>query len=163
MPSDLAFNIEIKYPLAEEIELYKLNPKFTVKDYVEIILKEIKGFSSNRSYFISSFHPEVCLISSRNGHPTFFLTTGGIEIISDSRCNSIEAAIKFCLDSSLLGIVSDSKPLLNNSSLIEAVLKANLKLATYGALNNQQENVEKQLRLGVHSIILDETSLANKQ
>jgi len=64
----------------------------------------------------------------------FFLTNGGTEIYTDVRRNSLDEAIKLCLEHGLQGTVSESRAIFRNPSMISKIKEANLALLTYGQL-----------------------------
>lgn len=64
----------------------------------------------------------------------FFLTNGGTEIYYDVRRNSLEEAIKLCLEGGLQGIVSEIKGVFRNPGAVAKVKEAKLSLLTYGSL-----------------------------
>lgn len=67
-------------------------------------------------------------------YQVFFLTNGGTEIYYDARRNSMEEAIKLCLDGGLHGIVSEVKGVFGNPGAVTKIKEANLSLLTYGKL-----------------------------
>lgn len=144
--------------MKEEIDEYHLNPKFNLSEYTEIILNVVKSCIGLRNYYISSFHPDVCLLT-KDEHPTMFLTTGTKEY-SDERCISIENAIKFSVKNNMIGIVSDSAPLLQNLTYITLIKNHGLKCVSYGYFNNEYESCKRQIDSGIDAIILDNTKLA---
>ncbi|KAJ8574371.1 hypothetical protein K7X08_026176 [Anisodus acutangulus] len=85
----------------------------------------------------------------------FFLTNGGSEIYSDIRRNSLDEAIKLCLEGGLQGIVSEVKAILRNPSMIAKIKESNLSLLTYGQLNNEKDVVYLQYMMGVEGVIVD--------
>ena len=64
----------------------------------------------------------------------FFLTNGGSEIYADIRRNSLEEAIKVCLEGGLQGIVSEVKAIYRNPGIIARIKESKLSLITYGQL-----------------------------
>lgn len=64
----------------------------------------------------------------------FFLTNGGTEIYNDVRRNSLEEAMKVCLEGDLQGIVSEVKGIFRNPGAVGKIKEANLSLLTYGKL-----------------------------
>lgn len=68
------------------------------------------------------------------GLQVFFLTNGGTEIFYDVRRNSLEDAIKVCLENGLQGIVSEVKGIFRNPSAVTKIKEAKLSLLTYGKL-----------------------------
>jgi glycerophosphodiester phosphodiesterase len=64
----------------------------------------------------------------------FFLTNGGCEIYEDLRRNSLEEALKLCLENGLEGIVSEIKGIFRNPGAVSKIKESNLSLLTYGKL-----------------------------
>lgn len=64
----------------------------------------------------------------------FFLTNGGTEIYYDERRNSLEEAMKVCLEGDLQGIVSEVKGIFRNPGAVNKIKEAKLSLLTYGKL-----------------------------
>ena len=64
----------------------------------------------------------------------YFLTDGGAEIFYDARRNSLEEAIKVCLEGGLQGIVSEVKAVFRNPGAVSKIKDAKLSLITYGKL-----------------------------
>lgn len=114
-------------------------------------------FNNERPIFFSSFQPDAAQLMRKlqNAYPVFFLTNGGTEIYSDVRRNSLDEAIKLCLDSGLHGIVSEVKAIFRNPSAIHRIKESNLSLLTYGQLNNVPEAVYMQHLMGINGVIAD--------
>lgn len=160
---DVGFNIEIKYPDSEDMERY-----FAVAErniYVDTILKVIFDFAQDRKCIISSFDPDICyLVAAKQvRYPVFFLTEGGTIKTTDSRKNSVEAAIHFAQTARLFGIVCDNRPILADLSLIKKCHEANLLLFTYGDSNTIFEYVKIQKENGVDSVITDDVIQLSKK
>ncbi|XP_057481313.1 glycerophosphodiester phosphodiesterase GDPD1, chloroplastic-like [Actinidia eriantha] len=85
----------------------------------------------------------------------FFLTNGGTEIYYDVRRNSLEEAVKLCLECGLQGIVSEIKGIFRNPGVVTKIKEAKLSLLTYGQLNNVPEAVYMQHLMGVEGEIVD--------
>lgn len=64
----------------------------------------------------------------------FFLTNGGTELYYDVRRNSLEEAIKVCLEGGLQGIVSEIKGVFRNPGALPKIKESKLSLLTYGKL-----------------------------
>lgn len=62
------------------------------------------------------------------------MTNGGTEIYDDVRRNSLEEAIKVCLEGGLQGIVSEVKGVFRNPGAVSKIKESNLSLITYGKL-----------------------------
>jgi glycerophosphoryl diester phosphodiesterase len=85
----------------------------------------------------------------------FFLTNGGTEMYHDTRRNSLEEAIKVCLEGGLQGIVSEVKGVFRNPALVNKIKESKLSLMTYGKLNNVAEAVYMQHLMGIEGVIVD--------
>lgn len=85
----------------------------------------------------------------------YFLTNGGTEIYADVRRNSLDEAVKLCLEFSLQGIVSESRAIFRNPTAISKIKESNLILLTYGQLNNVPEAVYMQQLMGINGVIVD--------
>lgn len=64
----------------------------------------------------------------------FFLTNGGTEVYYDARRNSLDEAIKLCLDGGLQGIVSEVKGIFRNPGAVNKMKESKISLMTYGKL-----------------------------
>lgn len=64
----------------------------------------------------------------------FFLSNGGNEIYEDVRRNSLEEAIKLCLEGGLQGIVSEVRGIFRNPGAVNKIKELKLSLLTYGKL-----------------------------
>lgn len=64
----------------------------------------------------------------------FFLTNGGTEVYYDVRRNSLDEAIKLCLDGGLQGIVSEVKGIFRNPGAVNKMKESKISLITYGKL-----------------------------
>ena len=62
------------------------------------------------------------------------MTDGGAKIFYDVRRNSLEEAIRVCLEGGLQGIVSEVKAVFRNPEAVSKIKDANLSLLTYGQL-----------------------------
>ncbi|GLT57377.1 hypothetical protein SLA2020_303550 [Shorea laevis] len=147
----LGFNIELKF---DDHIVYQ-------QDYLthvlQAILQVVFKYAKDRAIVFSSFQPDAALLLRKlqNKYPVFFLTNGGTEIYYDARRNSLEEAIKLCLEGGLHGIVSEVKGVFGNPGAVTKIKEANLSLLTYGKLNNVAEAVYVQHLMGVDGVIVD--------
>jgi glycerophosphodiester phosphodiesterase len=159
VPIDVGFNVEIKYP--DNAVLAKSN-YLERNSYINYILEVIFSHANNRSLYFSSFDPDICILLSRKQrkYPVFFLTEGKEtgHRHYDSRCNSVLDSAQFAQHLGLTGLVTDSKPILNNLNYIKEIHNKNLLLFTYGSLNNLPDSVYIQKQNGVDAIISDKIS-----
>jgi len=163
VPIQCGFNIEIKYPSQEkehELSLYPLDRN----RYVDIILKVVFEHAGERSVMFSSFDPDICIITSlkQPKYPVFFLNNAGFTQHSDPRLNSISEAIRFSKSAHLLGIVTNSKILVEAPPIIGQVKSAGLMLCSWGAENNDPALVDLQETLGCDAVIVDHVAYVSK-
>ncbi|KAL7232836.1 hypothetical protein ACSBR2_010778 [Camellia fascicularis] len=113
--------------------------------------------AKDRPIIFSTFHPDVALLTRKlqSTYPVFFLTNGGTELYYDVRRNSLEEAVKLCLEGRLQGIVSEVKGVFRNPGALTNIKEAKLSLLTYGKLNNVPEAVYLQHLMGVEGVIVD--------
>ena len=83
------------------------------------------------------------------------MTNGGTENFYDVRRNSLEEAIKVCLEGGLQGIVSEVKGVFRNPGAVTKIKESRLSLLTYGKLNNVSEAVYMQHLMGIDGVIVD--------
>jgi len=147
----LGFNIELKF---DDHVVYQ-------QDYLTHVLQAIFQvvfkYAKDRAIVFSTFQPDAALLLRKlqNTYPVFFLTNGGTEIYYDVRRNSLEEAIKLCLEGGLQGIVSEVKGVFANPGAVPKIKEAKLSLLTYGKLNNVAEAVYVQHLIGIDGVIVD--------
>ncbi|XP_057871557.1 glycerophosphodiester phosphodiesterase GDPD2 [Cryptomeria japonica] len=151
IPLSVGFNIELKFDDEAEV------PQADLQRVISVVLREVEMYGKGRKVFYSSFHPDaVDLVRKMQAEfPVLFLTDGGTYIYKDERRNSIESAIRLCLQCGLQGIVSEVKAILENPGLVSKVKDAGLCLLTYGELNNYVEALQKQKEVNVDGVIVD--------
>ncbi|CAH8258873.1 unnamed protein product [Arabidopsis lyrata] len=121
------------------------------------ILQVVSDIGKDRPIIFSSFHPDAALLVRKlqTTYPVFFLTNGGTEMYYDTRRNSLEEAIKLCLEGGLQGIVSEVKGVFRNPAAVNKIKESKLSLMTYGKLNNVAEAVYMQHLMGIEGVIVD--------
>ncbi|KAL6071617.1 Glycerophosphocholine phosphodiesterase gpcpd1 [Balamuthia mandrillaris] len=160
VPEEVGLNIEVKYPvpLVGERDADDWEDR---NEYADAILKVVfDNHNDNRKIVFSTFDPDMATILRKKQpkYPVLFLTTCGnpkYGIHKDMRCNSLEQAVLFAKSEKFLGIVANSKALLEDTSLISFVKQQGLILFTWGEENNLEENVILQKQLGVDAVIND--------
>ncbi|CAN8233255.1 unnamed protein product [Cochlearia groenlandica] len=147
----LGFNVELKF---DDHRVYER--EFLVHVLTEV-LKVVYEYGKDRPLIFSSFQPDAAqlLRELQSTYPVFFLTDAGNEIHKDERRNSLEEAIKVCIEGDLHGIVSEVKGVFRNPSAITKMKESNLSLLTYGKLNNVGEAVYMQYMMGIEGVIVD--------
>ncbi|KMT07385.1 hypothetical protein BVRB_6g150110 [Beta vulgaris subsp. vulgaris] len=99
--------------------------------------------------------------SQATAYRVFFLTNGGCEIHTDPRRNSLEEAVKLCLEDGLQGIVSQVRAIFRHPAMVSRIKESKLSLITYGQLNNVPEAVYMQHLMGVEDFSFTATSSCN--
>ncbi|CAA7038747.1 unnamed protein product [Microthlaspi erraticum] len=147
----LGFNIELK------LDDNLVYPSDHLSRLVLPILKEVCDYGKDRPIIFSSFHPDAALLVRKlqSTYPVFFLTNGGTEVYHDERRNSLEEAIKLCVEGGLQGIVSEVKGVFRNPAAVNKIKESKLSLMTYGKLNNVAEAVYMQHLMGIEGVIVD--------
>ncbi|KAH3761873.1 glycerophosphocholine phosphodiesterase [Pelomyxa schiedti] len=155
VPRHVGFDLEIKYPCTPQYE--KFIAPLDRNTYVDHILTVMLESAHGRPVFISSFDPDVCLLcaSKQTAFPVFFLTEGGEGTYEDGRMNSLEAALKLCIEGNLEGIVSDAQALLKNPTFIQQAHACNVCVCSYGSDNTVPDQVRAQLASGLDGICTD--------
>ncbi|OIW20915.1 hypothetical protein TanjilG_25087 [Lupinus angustifolius] len=140
--SSLGFNIELKF---DDHIVYDL-------DYLAHVLKAIL-----KNIYLLNFPANAASLVQKlqSTYPVFFLTNGGCEIFEDERRNSLEEALKVCLENGLQGIVSDIKGEFRNPRVVTKIKESEISLLTYGSLNNVPEVVYMQHLMGIDGVIVD--------
>ncbi|KAI3922544.1 hypothetical protein MKX01_006233 [Papaver californicum] len=149
--SSLGFNIELKF---DDYFVYRDEE---LVDPLREILRVVLGYANKRPVIFSTFQPDAARLVRKlqNRYPVYFLTEGGTEIYTDVRRNSLDEAIKLCLENGLQGIVSDVRGLLKDQGAVSRIKEARLSLLTYGELNNVRQAVYEQYLMGVEGVIVD--------
>ncbi|EPS59793.1 hypothetical protein M569_15012, partial [Genlisea aurea] len=147
----VGFNIELK------LDDHIIYPQHILIDVMGAILKVVSDHSNGRPIIFSTFHPDAALLIKKlqASYPVFFLTNGGNETYQDERRNSLEAAVKLCVEGGLQGIVSEVSAVIKNPGQIKEIKELGLSLLTYGKLNDVGEVVYVQYLLGVDGVIVD--------
>ena len=147
----LGFNIELKF------DDYIVYQHQHLTDVLQSILQVVFDHANERPVIFSTFQPDAALVVKKlqSTYPVFFLTNGGNEIYEDVRRNSLEEAIKLCLEGDLQGIVSEVRGIFRNPGAVKKIKDLKLSLLTYGKLNNVAEAVYMQHLMGVDGVIVD--------
>jgi len=166
LPPSMGVNIELKYPTDEEVHTLGLHVKCREAWFHcvwECILLQNK---IGRPVVFSSFDPQLCSVARRwqAVYPVLFLTMGGVgHMEGDDRMNSLAAALAWCREADLQGIVTHTFPLQKDNQLRQVARECSeggLILGTFGAHNNDFEWVKRQKEEGVHLVILDALHVA---
>lgn len=147
----IGFNIELKF---DDHIAYE-------QDYLvhvlQAVLKVVFDYAKDRPIIFSTFQPDAAMLIRKlqNNYPVFFLTNGGCEVYEDVRRNSLEEAMKLCVENGLEGIVSEIKGIFRNPGAVTKIKEAKLGLLSYGKLNNVSEAVYVQHLMGIDGVIVD--------
>lgn len=106
VPSNVGFNIEVKYPMLDEAQFEDMGEiAIDLNFYVDTILKVIYDENTTgRDIVFSSFHPDVCLLLSlkQPTMPVLFLTEAGTMPMYDIRASSLQNAVRFAKNGTYL-------------------------------------------------------------
>jgi len=164
LPSNLAFNIEVKMATPDELAV---TPPEEVTRMVDAILDTVALYSSSssdqgssRPVVFSSFDPDVCreLRARQSQWPVMFLSTGGKDWHADPRRMSIDAALAVAATYDLSGVVLESAALARQPQAVAFARSQGLKVVTYGFENDNPEWVKQQQELGVCAVIVDDVT-----
>lgn len=165
VPKTVGFNIECKYPMLDEsqhedMDTYAIELNF----WVDTVLKCVYDNADGRDIIFSSFHPEICIMLSlkQPSIPVLFLTEGGTSPMQDIRASSLQEAIRLAKRWDLLGIVSESTPLVECPRLVNVVKENGLVCVTYGTKNNDPIVAKEQIQSGVDAVIVDSVLAVRK-
>lgn len=159
-PPALGFNIELKYPSAEE--LAAMSARFASRShFVDAVLTVVLEEGGARRVIFSTFDPDCAALLSlkQPRYPVLFLTCGGTKAFLDPRMNSLDAALQFAAASHLQGVVAEVTSVLGNlAERVAEFHRVGLLLFTWGLGNNELRHYEAQRKAGVDGIILDDVA-----
>ncbi|KAJ2797609.1 Glycerophosphocholine phosphodiesterase, partial [Coemansia guatemalensis] len=175
LPAGVGFDIEIKYPMPDEADSVGMATSFEVNLFVDRILDLVYSYvgdptlpesqrsSGYRPILFTSFHPDICLLLAHkigSDFPIMLLTDAGMSAMADSRCNSLDVAVRLCKWAGLAGVVAHVGPIVQSPRVVSLVRRNHLLLATYGGLNQQPEHVRLQKAYHVDVVITDNARTA---
>ncbi|BCR88603.1 glycerophosphocholine phosphodiesterase [Aspergillus chevalieri] len=158
LPKSVGFNIELKYPMLFESEQEEMDTyAVELNSFVDTVLKLVYDLGQGRNMLFSSFNPDICLLLSfkQPSIPVLFLSDSGASPAYDIRASSLQEAVRFASRWNLLGIVSQAEPLVLCPRLVRVVKESGLVCVSYGAINNEPENVKRQVNEGIDAVIVD--------
>lgn len=165
VPKTVGFNIECKYPMLDESQAEDMDTfAIELNLWVDTVLKCVYDNAQGRDIIFSSFHPEVAIMLSlkQPSIPVLFLTEGGTSPMYDVRASSLQEAIRLAKRWDLLGIVSESTPLVECPRLVNVVKDHGLVCVTYGTRNNDPLVAREQIEAGVDAVIVDSVLAVRK-
>ncbi|KAF2461185.1 Glycerophosphoryl diester phosphodiesterase family-domain-containing protein [Lineolata rhizophorae] len=158
LPANIGFNVEMKYPMLHESEEHEMDTyAVELNSFVDTVLAKVYDLGQGRNVIFSSFNPDICLLLSfkQPSIPILFLTDAGTCPVGDIRASSLQEAIRFASRWNLLGIVSHAEPLVACPRLVKVVKESGLVCVSYGTLNNDPGNVQRQVKEGIDAVIVD--------
>jgi len=151
-------DVEIKYPDTMTIEhnVHPVERNAYLDRIVQLVIDENQP---ERWLFFSSFDVDICHMIERK-QPCYhaFLLSVGHPCRVPEDCNRLcpaHLAVEIAHEIGLLGVVTDSKAVLADNTVLTRAHEHGMKLLTYGSLNNNPSDCQKQIDLGVDSIISD--------
>lgn len=159
LPATVGFNIELKYPMLHESEEHDMDTyAVELNSFCDVVLNKVYDMAADGRHIIfSSFNPDICLCLSfkQPNIPILFLTDAGTCPVGDIRASSLQEAIRFASRWNLLGIVSHAEPFVMSPRLVRVVKQNGLVCVSYGAQNNDQVLVRRQVKEGIDAVIVD--------
>ncbi|KAL9055163.1 MAG: hypothetical protein Q9162_003741 [Coniocarpon cinnabarinum] len=165
LPQDVAFDLEMKYPMLWEAENQGFEPwAIEVNFFVDTILSMVYALGGSRDITFSSFSPEVCILLAmkQQDYPVLFITKAGNVPTGDIRTSSLEQAVHFAKAWGLAGIVSLIKPLQLCPGLVQYIKQHGLAVAAYGTATDDPETVKMLAKAGLDAIITNRVRLISK-
>jgi CDK inhibitor PHO81 len=142
-----------------------------IDQFVDRILKLVYDLANQRSIIFASFNASVCSVLNwkQPNYGVFFGSHCGFKAWGDGpwrsimsgfkehdiRCTSIKEAIRFAKANNLLGLITESTPLIQLPVLINTIKESGLLLASFGRENENESNVRKQETAGVDAIVVN--------
>lgn len=166
IPPNVGFNIECKYPMADEAEQEDIGQiAVEMNHWVDTVLQVVYDNANGRDIMFSSFHPDVCVMLSlkQPSIPILFLTEAGTAQMADVRASSLQNAVRFARSWNLLGIVAAAAPIIEAPRLAQVVKSSGLVCVTYGVENNDPENANMEMDAGVDAVIVDSVLAIRKE
>ncbi|CAR25882.1 ZYRO0A10296p [Zygosaccharomyces rouxii] len=166
IPQNVGFNIECKYPMADEAEQEDIGQiAVEMNHWVDTVLQVVYDNANGRDIMFSSFHPDVCVLLSlkQPSIPILFLTEAGTAQMADVRASSLQNAVRFARSWNLLGIVAAAAPIIQAPRLAQVVKSSGLVCVTYGVENNDPENANIEMDAGVDAVIVDSVLAIRKE
>jgi glycerophosphodiester phosphodiesterase len=165
VPKNVGFNIECKYPMLDESQAEDMDTfAIEMNLWVDTVLKCVYDNAAGRDIIFSSFHPEIAIMLSlkQPSIPVLFLTEAGTSPMYDTRASSLQEAVRLAKRWDLLGIVSESTPLVECPRLVNVVKENGLVCVTYGTRNNDPLIAREQIEAGVDAVIVDSVLAVRK-
>ncbi|KAG7004715.1 glycerophosphocholine phosphodiesterase GDE1 [Physcia stellaris] len=165
LPDDVAFNVELKYPMlweAEDRSMELSAPEINI--FVDIILSTVYQYGGNRSITFSSFSPDICILLAikQQQYPILFINKAGSVPTGDIRAANLQQAIRFAKKWKLFGIVMLSKPFVLCPRLVSYAKSAGLMVGTYGDLNDHPRCAMIQAEAGMDALIVNKVKLISQ-
>ena len=160
-PPWLGFNVEIKYPTADDAAALKGVRFLSRNEHCDAVLRVVLEEAKGRKVIFSTFDPDCATLLSlkQPRFPVFFLTNAGTEAFEDPRMSSLAAAVEFAAGSNLQGVVAEASAVLPRLARTVAAAHARgLRLFTWGAVNNDPRAYAAQKEAGVDAIISDDVA-----
>ncbi|KAJ3073315.1 Glycerophosphocholine phosphodiesterase [Podochytrium sp. JEL0797] len=163
LPPLLGFNIELKYPLPDEI----VRDNITALEYnlfIDTIFQTTFDLAGSREIVFSSFNPEICRMAKekQSRYPVLFLTHGGTKPTLDTRSDDFLDAARFAKHARCDGIVTNAHALflpdLDPAQQVadgKEIMGVGKWVWTYGEVNCVPGNAGKLMAAGVEGVIVD--------
>ncbi|KAF2869520.1 Glycerophosphodiester phosphodiesterase domain-containing protein, partial [Massariosphaeria phaeospora] len=165
LPESTHLDIELKYPMLFETDDWEMDPyAMELNLFTDSILQVLFTYGGNRSMFLSTFSPELCilLVRKQKTYPVLFLNDSNNYPTGDPRALSLQSAVHFARAWKLQGIIMASEPFIASPKLVKFVQGQKLFCASYGGLNDDPECAKIQADAGIDAIIVNKVKLITK-
>ncbi|KAI1386842.1 uncharacterized protein F4822DRAFT_411372 [Hypoxylon trugodes] len=165
IPESVPFDIELKYPMLFETDDWKMEPfAMELNKFLDTILTVLFQYGRQRSIFITSFSPELCIMLStkQKVYPILFLNDSSNWPTGDPRALSLQSAVHFARRWGLGGVVMASEPYVSSPKLVKWTRDQGLFCATYGAQNDDPKFAKIQADAGIDAVIVNNVHLISK-
>ncbi|XP_033116363.1 glycerophosphocholine phosphodiesterase GPCPD1-like [Anneissia japonica] len=164
-PIQLAFNVEIKYPLhnvdgTNECPDYSMDMSVLVDNVLQVLIEH----AQSRNIIITCFDPDVCTLvcMKQNRFPVMLIHCGPTEKYikyADPRIATVHSAMHWVLAEQLVGLVGHVDDYVRDESLIKLIHDANLHLFIWGEDNKNPLLVQDMIKKGVEGVVTDDVTV----
>ncbi|KAI3386636.1 hypothetical protein SNEBB_002307 [Seison nebaliae] len=165
-PSNLGFNLEVKYPMQLIDGRYEIKDFFERNEYVDMILSVLFCYAKSRHIILSCFDPDIANMMKvkQNVYSVFLLSQGPTKKYYpylDIRAQKVSKSILYAHVIGLDGVILHSEDLLKASGAqqVEHARRLSLKVFVWGSELNSSNGREKIIGFDVDGVIYDRIDL----
>jgi glycerophosphodiester phosphodiesterase len=113
-----------EYPMLFETDDWEMYPyAMELNLFTDLIVQVLFKYGGNRSMFLSTFSPELCvlLVTKQKTYPVLFLSDSNNYPTGDPRALSLQSAVHFARACKLQGVIMASEPFIASPKLVKFV------------------------------------------